>query len=134
MKLSTVRRAGNGTESHEHVDICNPSAEDIEAAIRLLDGKSYTLIVLNKGDDDVFYVGGGKDGKYLVSASPSLSEPSYQLIDCNAPSGPPFWLEVGDDSKELEPAEVVSLEDALREALHYVRTGRLSPNPNWLPS
>ena len=49
-------------------DIAHPSPEDIEAAIKALDGKHRTTVTITRNDAHLA-VGGGTGGQYVVYAT-----------------------------------------------------------------
>ena len=65
----------------------NPSWAEIESAIRSLDGKRRTLIILGVGDPTPHMgIGGGGDGKYIVYVTPD-NLTFDTLIHPDAPPG-----------------------------------------------
>ena len=62
----------------------NPDWNQIEAAIRELDGKSRTLVTLAADDETYMTIGGGESGKYVVSVTfDNLS--FHNLVDLSKP-------------------------------------------------
>ncbi len=79
--LSLKKWVGNRNESDF---IENPGWNQIEAAIRELDGKSKTLVTLGVDDDSYMTVGGGEAGKYVVSVTfDNIS--FHNLVDLSKP-------------------------------------------------
>jgi hypothetical protein len=65
-KLYTDNWTGN---SNEENFIENPNWQQIETAIRDLDGNTKTLVSLKADDGSYMMIGGGNSGKYIVTAT-----------------------------------------------------------------
>jgi hypothetical protein len=65
-KLYTDNWTGN---SNEENFIENPNWQQIETAIRDLDGNTKTLVSLEVDDESYMMIGGGNAGKYIVTAT-----------------------------------------------------------------
>ena len=68
------------TNSNQGELIKDPNWIQIEAAIRELDGKSKTLVTLKSDDETYINIGGGKSGKYVVTATFNNTK-FYVLVD-----------------------------------------------------
>ena len=64
--LTVEKWVGNRNEG-EFIE--NPDWNQIEAAIRELNGKSKTLVTLGVDDETYMTIGGGEAGKYIVSVT-----------------------------------------------------------------
>lgn len=73
--LYTDKWTGNKNEENF---IENPNWNQIETAIRELDGKTKTLVSLEADDESYMMIGGGESGKYIVTAT--LDRINYVLL------------------------------------------------------
>jgi hypothetical protein len=62
----------DGPEDQDPAEVQHPAWRDIEAAIRRLNGDSYSLLILGIGPPPVPYmaIGGGDQGRYIVYFTP----------------------------------------------------------------
>ena len=76
----------DGPEDRDPAEVENPSWPEIEAAIRRLDGDSYSLLLLGIGPAEVPHmaIGGGDQGRYIVYATPD-NKVFHKLINPQAP-------------------------------------------------
>jgi len=109
----------------------NPTWGDIEAAVRLLDGRTRTLVCVGIGDPPVPHmaIGGGEGGKYIVYSTPD-NRTFQTLINPQAPRGK-CLLKAGGHFGEYELRQCVNLTDALRAARTYAETGEVDPELLW---
>jgi hypothetical protein len=79
--LSVEKWVGNRNQG-EFIE--HPDWNQIEAAIRELDGKSRTLVTLGVDDETYMTIGGGESGKYVVSVTfDNIS--FHNLVDLSKP-------------------------------------------------
>lgn len=108
----------------------NPTCQDIEAAIRRLDGDSCSMLVLGIGDPVPHMgIGGGEDGKYIVYATPD-NWVFYNLINPKAPPGKSF-LVAGGQRGDYANKQCVGLAEVLSAAKTYAESGRLESSLVW---
>src|SRR5271163_3330991 len=109
----------------------NPTWEDIQAAVRRLDGGTCTLVCLGIGQAPVPHmgIGGGEGGKYIVYCTPD-NRTFYNLINPGAESAK-YQLTAGGQLGNYDARQCVSLADALRAAKTYAETGRTDETLTW---
>lgn len=120
--------------------ITDPTLEQVEAALRDLDGSRRTLVTLQAPDGSYLAIGGGNDGRYVVSATISsgtmggeeifnLTSPydaeqrSETLTRC--------WVVTGGQGADYPRRETVELERALHAARVYAERGVLDSSLPW---
>jgi hypothetical protein len=121
----------DGPEDSGSTTRLNPGWTEIEAAIRRLDGKTCSLVVIAFGDSDAPHmaIGGGGSGKYLVYGT--LDNMTFRnLINPAAPIGRCF-LVAGGQRGEYAEKHCVGLSDALRAAKTYAETGQYDSALRW---
>ena len=74
-------------------------------------------------------IGGGKDGKYIVYATPD-NLIFYNLINPKAPPGKLF-LVAGGQRGDYANKQCVGLQEVLRAAKTYADSGQLDPSLVW---
>ena len=108
----------------------NPSWSEIESAIRSLDGKRRTLLILGVGDPTPHMgIGGGGDGKYIVYVTPD-NLTFDTLIHPDAPPGK-CLLVAGGQLGDYENRICVTLSETLAAANTYATTGGLESSLVW---
>jgi Immunity protein Imm1 len=111
--------------------ISHPQWRQIEDAIRRLDGKYRTLVILGQENTEFDYivVGGGKDrlywcgiydkeGREFVAVDPSKSSTTYVKVPTGQPTSVPL-------------KETIGLEGALAAAREYAETGQRTTKLAW---
>ena len=123
--LSTEKWVGNRNEGDL---IENPNWNQIEAAIRDLNGKNKTMVTL--GDDDTYItIGGGESGKYVVSVTFDNMN-FHNLVHSSKPNQVEKLVAGGQEG--LYPAKMcVDLLHALLAARTFAEAGRLDPLLSW---
>lgn len=118
-----------GNRNHEEVTEAPPWAA-IESAIRALDQKERTLVMLYESDEKYMAVGGGA-GSYVVFVT--IDGRSFvKLIEDSAPTGRAAVV-VGGQRGEYPRNESVPLEAALRAARTFADLGSIEPSLIWAP-
>ena len=127
-----VNRLG-GPDDSNATELENPSWDQIEKAIRRLDGKRCTLVSLGIGDP-VPHMGiaGGGDGKYIVYVTPDNMR-FHTLINPSAPPGK-CMLVAGGQLGDYECKKCVSLREVLQAAKTYAETGQIDLGLKWAQS
>ena len=120
----------DGPDDSDATEVKNPSWEQIETAIRRLDGKTCTLVILGVGDPvPHMAIGGGGDGKYIVYAT--TDNLSFQtLVNPSAPPGK-CMLVAGGQAGDYALKICVGLQEALLAAKTYAETGEVDSGLTW---
>jgi hypothetical protein len=120
----------DGPEDHALELLDNPTWQDIEVAIRRLDGDSCSLLSLGF-DDPVPHmgIGGGEDGKYIVYATAD-NWVFHNLIHPQAPPGKSL-LVAGGQRGAYANKQCVGLPEVLRAAKTYAESGQLDSSLVW---
>jgi Immunity protein Imm1 len=108
----------------------NPTWEQIETAIRQLDGERRTLVILGVGDPvPHMAIGGGEDGKYIVYATPDNMS-FHTLVNPGAPPGR-CMLTAGGQRGDYDLKICVGLREALLAAKTYAESGQIDAGLTW---
>lgn len=120
------------TGDGEGAEIANPELEDIDAAIRGLDGDRRTLAILAvDGSDTHMAVGGGERGTYIVYVTYN-NEEFFNLIDPDAPSSEDkVTLYIGGQEGDYATKYCVNLGIALQAAVGFAVDGSLDRSLAW---
>jgi Immunity protein Imm1 len=106
----------------------NPNWNQIETAIRELDGKSKTLVTL--GADDIYMsIGGGNSGKYVVTATFDNMN-FYTLVDLSKPNQIEK-LVVGGQEGNYQAKMCIDLLRCLLAARTFAQSGKLDNLLTW---
>jgi len=129
-RLSIEDERVRGQDSPE-LNVCNPIWDQIEKAIRQLDGTYRTMVIIGKEDTEFDYmvIGGGRDqvyccglydkqGREFTVVDPSKSSVTYVEVPTGQPTSVPL-------------RETIGLEDALRAAREYAETGTRAKDLPW---
>ena len=130
MSKKLVVNRMDGPADSDRRQVKNPTWEQIEIAIRRLDGDRCTLLILGIGDPVPHMgIGGGEDGRYIVYATPdNLS--FHTLINPNAPPGK-CMLKAGGQVGNYALKKCVSLREALLAVKTYAETGEVDAGLTW---
>lgn len=108
----------------------NPTWNDIESAIRRLNGEDCTLLILGIGDPVPHMgIGGGGGGNYIVYATPD-NLTFHNLINPKALKGK-CELKAGGQYGDYDLRQCVSLDSVLRAAKTYAETGQIEATLTW---
>lgn len=131
---------------YEPKGVDQPGTDAVEAALRRLDGKRWTVVTLEASDEQFMGVGGGSDGRYLVyvcgeAAGASDEDPDEEgeeVIDVllapdaeRIPAEAEAKLFIGGQETAHPLRHCVDLTTALRAATTYAATGTLDPTLHW---
>ena len=120
----------DGPEDSDSGQTKNPTWEQIETAIRRLDGKRCTLVILGVGDPVPHMgIGGGDDGRYIVYATPDNMS-FHTLVNPSAPPGR-CMLTAGGQTGDYDLKRCVSLREVLLAAKTYAETGQIDAGLTW---
>lgn len=120
-----------GPEDNSGTERLNPSWEEIEQAIRQLDGDRRTLFTLGLSDPPVPHmsIGGGGCGLYIIYAT----EDNLTFNTLVNPDSPPgkCTLIAGGQPGRYDRKLCVELKSALRAARTYAETGKCDSELVW---
>jgi len=118
-----------GSES-DNIVIDNPSWEQIETAVRNLDGERRTIVSLQGEAEAHLVVSGGSLGRYVVYATYD-NENFFSLCSINE-NASPVLLNVGGQDGDYPSKIVVELPAALAAANDFADFGRMDATQRWL--
>jgi hypothetical protein len=128
-KTLAVKRLG-GPDDADSSERFNPSWNDIEKAIRGLDGETRTLVVLGIGNPVPHMgIGGGTGGQYILYETPD-NLTFHNLINPNTDKGK-VRLTAGGQEAEYRSKLCVRLAEVLQAAKTYAESGQLDPTLDW---
>jgi hypothetical protein len=110
--------------------IKSPSWNDIETAIRALDGGRRTVVVL-EGERAHLTVGGGSEGRYMVCATVDSAE--LLTLSLSNEGHSKVTLHVGGQDGEYQDNFVVDTATVMMVAKIFAESGRLDSTVLWLP-
>jgi Immunity protein Imm1 len=116
----------------EDEDVPNPSWQQIESAIRALDGKRRTMAVLSAGGEWHLAVGGGSANRYVVYMT--FDNMSFLNLLSRDKADQKVTLFVGGQDSLFPDNAVVDITLALRAAKAFAETGQPDPSCKWLPA
>jgi Immunity protein Imm1 len=124
--LSVDKRVGR---TNQGARLADPGWDAIENAIRQLDGKSRTSVMIGRDDDTTMSIGGGPSLFTSVILIENSRGP-YYLIDPNAPNAE-VMLVVGGQKIGLPKNLTVDLATTLHAAKTFSETGELDATAHW---
>lgn len=132
MPLAVTRL--DGPDDARTSSVLRPKWREIEAAIRRLDGKNCSLVILGVGEPPVPHlaVGGGASGQYIVYAT--KDNLSFQQLTNPAALAGKCTVVAGGQSGEYERRFCVGLAEALRAARTYAESGECDRELVWADS
>ena len=110
-------------------DIAHPSLEDIEAAIKALDGKHRTTVTIRGNDDAHLAVGGGTRGQYVVYAT--FDNARFFTLMSSEQSESKVLLFIGGQEGDYPKSIVVDLPLAVAAAKSFAETGQIDLALQW---
>jgi hypothetical protein len=127
MELVVETRDGAASDVRR---VPEPDPATVLAQLRSLDGAATSQLALDAGRGEVLIVGGGNEGRYVVTCLVNTDEHSYQLL---GPDGSDASVAVVTGGQEaLFPADaVVDLALASRAVESFARTGARDPDLRW---
>jgi hypothetical protein len=137
MFVTVMKAYGFVNNRHTIARVNKPDWEDIEVAIRRMNGKAYTSVNVAKSidteRDEIFTltVGGGKDGMYTVAANFESKYIIHNLVEPNGSETDTVRLPIGIDTFDVPKREIVSLDAALQAAKTYAEFGELDTKLTW---
>jgi len=107
----------------------NPNGNQIESAIRDLNGKSKTLVTLGADEETYMTIGGGESEKYIVNVT--FDNISFtNLVDLSKPEKIEK-LVVGGQEGNYPGKLCVDLQTALLAAKKFAELGQLEQSVSW---
>jgi hypothetical protein len=113
----------------EDEDVTNPSWQQIEFAIRALDGKKRTIVTLSAGGEWHLAVGGGSSNRYVVYMT--FDNMSFLNLLSREKADRTVTLFVGGQDSLFPDNTVVDIALALRAAKAFAETGQADPSCKW---
>lgn len=113
----------------EEDDIPAPSWQQIEAAIRALDGKRRTIVTLGGDGELHLVVGGGSSNRYVVYMTSDNMH--FLNLTCRDRAVETLTLFVGGQDSLFPDNTVVDFTLALRAAKAFAETGQADPSCKW---
>jgi Immunity protein Imm1 len=117
--------------SDDGVDVADPTWAVIENAIRGLNGKDRTLVMLSGDGAGHLAIGGGTDGQYLVYGT--VDNLSFQVMVNQSEGAELVPLVAGGQEGEYPARWLTQLDQALMAAKLYVHDGLLGTTGSWEP-
>ncbi|MBP2656283.1 MAG: hypothetical protein H6Q73_3852 [Firmicutes bacterium] len=112
-------------------DVDNPTWRQIESAIRALDGKVRTQVVIGDGDEGSMCIGGGNDGLYNVFVTIDDNESFYTLIDAAKSKAGTVQLATGGQVEVFAEYTCIELAKVLRAAKAFAEKGKMDAALEW---
>ena len=109
--------------------IKQPSPDQIEQAVRELNGDNKTLVPVGIGGEAHLAVGGGADGQYVVYAT--FDNQTFHNLLGHADEAGTVLLNVGGQEGEYPANTVVGIDVALVAVKSFSRDRGLDPSLNW---
>jgi hypothetical protein len=110
-------------------DIAHPSPEDIEAAIKALDGMHRTTVTIRGNDEAHLAVGGRTGGQYVVYAT--FDNARFFMLMSSEQSECNVLLFIGGQEGDYPKSIVVDLPLALAAAKRFTETGQIDIALQW---
>lgn len=107
-----------------------PTWNQIETAIRELNGKNKTLVTIGAEDDTYMSIGGGAEGKYIVTATFDNFD-FYVLVNLLKVDNQIEKLVVGGQKGNYSKKMCVDLLPSLLAARTFAESGRLDTLLSW---
>ncbi|MEX2492613.1 MAG: Imm1 family immunity protein [Nitrospirales bacterium] len=112
--------------------LLNPSWEDIDAAIRKLNGETYTIVRLQGKDEAHMVIGGGAHGRYIMYATLN-NEDFFNLVSDDKAIGS-VLLCIGGREENLPMETVVDFVLVFKAVGTFVELGELESTLQWKTS
>jgi hypothetical protein len=104
-----------------------PTWEDVERAVRRLDGTKFTEVNLADSENTALLICGGYGGRYTCERM--HYDDNYLLLDPRLADDPP--VEIMDDGDGYPGSWTVDLEMAVKAARVFFETGQLDSSMQW---
>jgi hypothetical protein len=128
--LISVMHVGSTDPAIPHHSVRNPTWEQIEEAVRPMNGhaRSEVIIVVDDDVDHALMLGGGADDRYVCNAE--FHRGQFVLCDLTRPKGKPVPINTGQPSL-YDPQHVVDLEKLLQATRYFAIKGERDPSLSW---
>lgn len=126
VRLERDRWQDGRAERRWHDD---PTPDQIEAAVRALDQRTRTEVVLTGHDDQYLAVEGG-NGRYLVQLGSDVDDDRIVVRSVGAEPGDEVVVAAG-QPRRVARRDVVDLDTALRAVRSFAQNGRPDPTLHW---
>jgi Immunity protein Imm1 len=118
-------------DNHDR-EVEHPRWEEIESAVRALDGKARTTVMLEAEGHDYMGISGG-NGTYLVTGSRLHGGEGFVLNrpDAAEDAGTTVELNIGGQTSAFAARQIVDLAAALVASRTFAEDGTLDPSLVW---
>jgi len=113
----------------EQFALSSPSVPDIEKAIRRLDGKHFSLVVIYGDGEAHMAIAGGNSDQYIVSAS--YDNERFFTPENSDKDTKPVYLFAGGQRGDYPENMVTNLEASLAAARIFAENCTLDPSLTW---
>ncbi|MDH5563638.1 MAG: Imm1 family immunity protein [Nitrospirota bacterium] len=120
-----------GIEQSEII-LLNLSREDIDAAIRKLNGGKYAIVTLQGQDEAYLAIGGGAHGRYIVYATFNNEKFFYLVPDDKAMGS--ALLFIGGQEGDFPMETIVDVDLLFKAVKIFVEIGELESDLQWKTS
>jgi hypothetical protein len=120
--------------SRRDTDVAQPSWEEVERAIRALDGhaRNDLFLIPDARDPGTWLCVGGGNGRYILTGGIGIDREFPTLVESGRSADPEEELVVGGQEGTYPANWVVSLEVALRGARAFYDAGGFGSNFPWV--
>ena len=129
--MNVIEMTGDSWEGIEQKEtiLQNPSWVDIDAAIRRLDGRKYTIVSLKGQGESHMVIGGGMHDRYIVYVTLD-NEKFYNLVSDRRLKGT-VLLFIGGQEGEYPAETVIDIVLVLKAAETFVEHGAIDTSLQW---
>ncbi|MEO7716541.1 MAG: Imm1 family immunity protein [Capsulimonas sp.] len=137
MFVTIMKAYGFVNNRHTIVRLNKPDWEDIEVAIRRMEGKFYTSVNISKSaeteKDEIFTltIGGGRKDQYAVSVNFESKHIIHNLVDPMRSMLEVVEVPIGVEAFQVPLREIVTLDMALQGARTFAESGELDSELVW---
>ena len=107
----------------------NPSVDDVEKAIRRLDGLTFTEVLLSDGESEGLLVTGGSECRYVCERIKGDS--NWTLMNCDSESADNSVAIIAGGPPDFPTNMVVSVEQVISAMRFFCETGELDSSQTW---
>jgi hypothetical protein len=106
------------------------SIRDIVSAIKNLNGRDRTNVILQSYKERSMTIGGGNEGRYIAFVTVDRDLKFYNLINPKAADGT-IDVVAGGQAGSFPARQVVDLRTVLKAAKYFAKFGRREPSLKW---
>ena len=115
-----------------HIEYTCDNIDQVNAAIRNLNGRNKTEVYFHGDGKGSFSVGGGKDGRYMAFVTIGVDDEFHNLVDpTKSRDQAEVEIVTGGQAGLFPPKQCVTLEMALEAARQFALDGTMSPLLAW---